>query len=846
MNQILASVLLLAVSCGKSASSEIQGGENPSGSQAVSSGNPSGSQAVAGDSELLEQLGYADYVEVANPDVRPSGVVVKQPEAVSPGWNLLSVHKKAAALLLDERGEVVRRWQSDGLRWGACQLLANGDLLVPEMGAGGRLFLRRLDWQGNTLWTTAGGRDGKDDFLSHHDVEVRPDGLISTLSRRTRQEDDVDVERSFGDESIALINPKTGAVIEQQSFYDMWSKAEQPLPWLEQRWMDLPGTGGRIDLFHANSVEWMHQPELEQKSDLFQSGNVLVSFRHQACVAIFNWAEQRLVWQWGRGEISGSHDATVLSNGNILIFDNGLGRGWSRVVEVDPLSNEIVWQYAGESQGELWSKSRGSSQRLANGNTLLCESDQGRAREVSADGEVVWEYWHPAQEDGKVLTIVRMKRIDGELLQSVKQLDRESTLQENDASVDDEQRPNVVIIFTDDQGYGDVGVHGATGFETPHLDQLAAQGLQLTDFYVAPVCTPSRAQLMTGRYAFRMELGNRVLFPFSDGGLPAEEWTMAEALREAGYRTGMVGKWHLGHQPQFHPMKNGFDEFYGVPYSNDMNSHFYQQNKFQSPPLPVYRGEKVIEEDPNQALLTKRYTEEAQAFMRRNQEQPFFLYLAHSMPHKPIYASEDFAGKSELGLYGDVIEEIDWSVGQLMSTLDELKLAQNTIVIFTSDNGPWRPESSGGLRGKKASTWEGGMRVPCLLRWPNSIAAGGKCSTPLMSMDLLPTLAAWTQAPLGKSKLDGADVGALLTGGASTSVDDRVIRFYRNNKLQAVRQGQWKLHVWRPEWRGKKPKPSPMLFDLSANPNEKIDVAADHPEVVAALQKIALKIEEQP
>ena len=414
-----------------------------------------------------------------------------------------------------------------------------------------------------------------------------------------------------------------------------------------------------------------------------------------------------------------------------------------------------------------------------------------------------------------------------------------ATSQENGLDASGKQRPNIVIIFTDDQGYGDIGVNGAEGFETPNLDQLAAQGMQLTDFYVAPVCTPSRAQLMTGRYAHRMGLGHRVLFPYSDGGLPAEEWTMAEALRESGYRTGMVGKWHLGHQPQFHPMKNGFDEFYGVPYSNDMNKHYYQHNKFQSPPLPVYRGEEIVEEDPNQALLTKRFTEEAQQFLQRNQEQPFFLYLAHSMPHKPIFASESFAGKSELGLYGDVIEEIDWSVGQLMNTLDELKLTENTIVIFTSDNGPWRPESSGGLRGKKASTWEGGMRVPCLVRWPAAIAAGSKCNTPLLSMDLLPTLAAWAQAPLSDAALDGADVGGLLTGGSSEAVADRVIRFYRNNNLQAIRQGDWKLHLWRAEWRDQNPEKSPLLFDLALDPNESTDVAAEHPEVVLALQEIA-------
>ncbi len=417
------------------------------------------------------------------------------------------------------------------------------------------------------------------------------------------------------------------------------------------------------------------------------------------------------------------------------------------------------------------------------------------------------------------------------------------------------QVPNVVIIFTDDQGYGDVGVNGAEGFETPNLDHLAAGGMQLKDFYVAPVCTPSRAQLLTGRYAHRMGLGHRVLFPFSDGGLPAEEWTMAEAMRAAGYRTGLVGKWHLGHKDEFHPMRHGFDEFFGVPYSNDMNRFHYKHNDFQSPPLPVYRGMEVIEEDPDQALLTKRYTDAAGEFIRAHQDRPFFLYLAHSMPHLPIFASEAFKGKSELGLYGDVIEEIDWSVGQVMAALDECGIAENTIVIFTSDNGPWRAQSSGGLRGKKGSTWDGGMRVPCIVRWPDVIPAGSRSSQPTTSMDLLPTLSMWTHAPLRDGpwivgatqgvNLDGIDIRSILIGDHLPAADQRVIRFYRDNQLQAIRQGKWKLHVQRPEWRKLDPKPEVWLFDMENDPGEKTDVSADHPEVVAALQEFVVKIREE-
>ncbi|NQU48068.1 MAG: sulfatase [Planctomycetes bacterium] len=415
----------------------------------------------------------------------------------------------------------------------------------------------------------------------------------------------------------------------------------------------------------------------------------------------------------------------------------------------------------------------------------------------------------------------------------------------------EDPRPNVIIIFTDDQGYGDVGVNGAQGFETPNLDKLAAEGIQLTDFYVAPVCTPSRAQLMTGRYAHRMGLGHRVLFPYSDGGLAAEEWTMAEAMQAAGYRTGMIGKWHLGHKEQFHPMRHGFDEFYGVPYSNDMNRHYYKHLDFQSPPLPLYRNEKIIEEDPPQALLTMNYTFEAKEFIRRNQEMPFFLYLAHNMPHQPIAASSKFSGHSELGLYGDVIEEIDWSVGSVMQLVDDLGLAENTIIIFTSDNGPWRAQSSGGLRGKKGSTWEGGMRVPCFIRWPGVIPAGSSSDEMTTSMDLLPTLAAWTRSPAQNPNventvalfdhLDGDDIRPLLTASGHLKTDERALYYYRDNKLQAVRQGRWKLHVNRPEWNKLDPKPSAWLFDMRNDRNETTDVAADHADVVAALLELIEK-----
>jgi len=283
------------------------------------------------------------------------------------------------------------------------------------------------------------------------------------------------------------------------------------------------------------------------------------------------------------------------------------------------------------------------------------------------------------------------------------------------------RKPNFVIIFTDDQGYADVGCFGAKGFATPNLDRMAAEGTKFTDFYsAAPVCSPARAALLTGCYPRRVSIP-RVLFPRDNIGLNPEEITIAELLKKRGYATACIGKWHLGHLPQFLPTSQGFDYYFGLPYSNDMS------------PLPLIEGNQAIEHDPDQNTLTQRYTEKAVDFITKNKDRPFFLYLPHTMPHVPLGVSENFKGKSARGLYGDVIMEIDWSVGKILQTLKKLNLDEQTLVIFTSDNGPWLSKGKHGgkadpLRDGKFSTYEGGMRMPCIMRWPGKIPPAKVCS----------------------------------------------------------------------------------------------------------------------
>lgn len=406
--------------------------------------------------------------------------------------------------------------------------------------------------------------------------------------------------------------------------------------------------------------------------------------------------------------------------------------------------------------------------------------------------------------------------------------------------------PNIIVFFTDDQGYADVGSFGAEGFETPHLDTLAKDGIRFTQFYVpATVCTPSRAALLTGSYPKRVGLHEAVLFPFSTTGLSPDEYTLAEMLRDGGYATACVGKWHLGHQRKFMPNQQGFDHFYGVPYSNDMDGHFYPHNGFQSPPLPLYRNEQVIERAPDQQYLTKMYTDETVRLIKNRTDEPFFIYLAHNMPHTPLHASGAFRGKSQLGLYGDVIMELDWSVGEIVKALKEEGLYENTLFVFTSDNGPALGSASP-LRGKKGQTWEGGQRVPAIAVWPKVIPAGKTSDEIVSSLDLYPTIARFAGTALPTNTiLDGRDISRLLSSPDSTKLPDHPFYYYaRDGQPEAVRLGRWKLHLKKVVG-GRDPKNQgdfPIsLYDLQNDIGEQHNVAQQHPAIV---KKLAALIKE--
>lgn len=417
--------------------------------------------------------------------------------------------------------------------------------------------------------------------------------------------------------------------------------------------------------------------------------------------------------------------------------------------------------------------------------------------------------------------------------------------------------PNIVLIFTDDQGYGDLGSYGHPTLRTPVLDALAAEGQRWTSFYAAPVCSPSRAQLMTGRLGARVGITGGVLFPDSPGGLQPDEITIPEVLKTRGYATMAIGKWHLGSQPQYLPTRQGFDGYFGVPYSNDMDQEpgisreeafrRYMAPKLEFFNVPLLRNEKEIERPANQLTLTKRYTDEAIDFIRKNQSRPFFLYLAHNMPHTPLFRSPDFENKSARGRYGDVIEEIDWNVGRIVATLRELKLDRNTLVVFTSDNGPWLPYfedggSAGLLRGAKGSNWEGGVRVPAIFSWPGTVTKS--VVTEMGSeLDLLPTFAALAGATVPRDRpIDGVDLSAVLKKGGPSP---RKELFYYASRLVAVRQGSYKLHL---EGRQQPPAGATaaefpagpaQLYNLDVDPSEKYDLAKQLPDVVARLQKLA-------
>lgn len=399
----------------------------------------------------------------------------------------------------------------------------------------------------------------------------------------------------------------------------------------------------------------------------------------------------------------------------------------------------------------------------------------------------------------------------------------------------DDKKPNVIIFFTDDQGYSDLGCYGATGFETPNLDALAESGIRFTSLYApATVCTPSRAGLLTGGYPKRTNLHEAVIFPYSTHGLPPESYTLAELFKDNGYSTACIGKWHLGHQPEFMPNRQGFDHFYGVPYSNDMDGHYYRHNNFQSPPLPVYRNENIIEEGPDQRYLTKRYTEESIQLIKNRGDEPFFIYLAHNMPHTPLHVSEQFEGKSKLGLYGDVIMELDWSMGEIIRTLKEEHIYGNTIVVFSSDNGPISNRSARPLRGTKATTWEGGQRVPGLIAWPQEIPANKVSDEMVTLMDLFPTFVDILEdTDSEKRSFDGISLLQLLKNPEKTKLESRPFLYYaRNGQPEAIREGEWKLHVQKSRgWHQDSIAFSPQLYQLGIDLGEQNNVINEHPDI---------------
>ncbi len=402
--------------------------------------------------------------------------------------------------------------------------------------------------------------------------------------------------------------------------------------------------------------------------------------------------------------------------------------------------------------------------------------------------------------------------------------------------------PNFIIIFVDDMGYGDWSRAGHPTIRTPNLNRMADEGVVLTQFYsAAAVCSPSRASLLTGRYPVRNGVV-RVLNPMDSLGLPDTELTLAQLLKKKGYATAAIGKWHLGHLPQFLPIHRGFDSYFGIPYSNDMD-----KKERGHPPIPLMRGEKIIEQPCDQNTLTKRYTEEAVRLIHEHKDRPFFIYLAHSMPHVPLHAYDVFRGKSKRGLYGDVIEEIDWSVGQILHALHQAGVDRNTFVTFTSDNGPWATQkqaggSAGLLRGAKASTWEGGLREPFIARFPEQLPKGLISSEVGSTLDLFTTCLALAGADVPKDRpIDGKNLLPVLKGEGKSPHE--ILYYFWGNQLTAIRMGKYKLH-WKVvnsdfKWQD---CAAPELYDLEVDPSERFDLAADLPETVAKLTAEAERI----
>lgn len=423
-------------------------------------------------------------------------------------------------------------------------------------------------------------------------------------------------------------------------------------------------------------------------------------------------------------------------------------------------------------------------------------------------------------------------------------------------AADSPRPPNIVIIFADDLGYGDLGCYGAKGYATPHLDRMAAEGMRFTDFHVAAaVCSASRAALLAGCYPQRVSILG-ALGPGSKVGIHAGEVLLSEALKSRGYATAIYGKWHLGDAPEFLPQRHGFDDYFGLPYSNDMWPNHPTAKNF--PKLPLIDGEKVVQHNPDQTQLTTWYTERAVKFIEANRERPFFLYVPHSMPHVPLFVSEKFKGKSQRGIFGDVIMELDWSVGEILTAIKRNGLDEQTLVLFTSDNGPWlsygdHAGSAGPLREGKGTTWEGGQREPCLARWPGHIPAGKVCQELCSTMDLFPTAVKLAGGELSnKRKLDGHDIWPLLSGAEGAKSPYDVFYYYWNYGLEGVRSGRHKLvfpHAFR-SLTGKpgsgglpggysESKTDLALFDLTADVGETTDVSQKHPDIVKRLSLLA-------
>ncbi len=419
--------------------------------------------------------------------------------------------------------------------------------------------------------------------------------------------------------------------------------------------------------------------------------------------------------------------------------------------------------------------------------------------------------------------------------------------------------PNFIIILADDQGYGDLGSYGHPTLRTPNIDRMAAEGQRWTSFYAAPVCTPSRAQLMTGRLAVRTGLAGGVLFPDSTGGLPPSEITIAELLKTRRYSTAAVGKWHLGVLSEYLPTNQGFDSYFGIPYSNDMDQtggdltaderfRRYMDPKIEFFNVPIMRNGSIVERPAQQTTLTRRYTDEGIAFIKAHRDQPFFLYLAHNLPHMPLFRSKDFENHSQRGRYGDAVEEIDWNVGRILTTLQDLGIENNTLVVYLSDNGPWAPYreqggSAGLLRGAKSSTWEGGMRVPAIFWWPGTIKAG--VVTGIGSeLDVLPTIASLAgSVPPSDRVIDGYDLSRTLTRGDPSP---RHTLFYYastgSGVLSAVRHDSYKAFFVLPAGEGSaaaSSKSNPELYNLDQDPSERFDLADTHPDIVAELRTLA-------